>query len=115
VHRKFRLTRSDDFKRVRRNGKSYAHPLVVLTAQPNEHAELHIGFAAGRALGNAVKRNRARRMLREAMRRLLPSLASGWDMVLIARPKLASASLEEIRAALVDLLQRAGIFPVNES
>jgi ribonuclease P protein component len=110
VQRKFRLTRSDDFKRVRRNGKSYAHPLVVLVAQMNQDTGIHVGIAAGKTIGNAVQRNRAKRHLREAMRTLLPSLAPGWDLILIARPKLASASLEDTRAALTDLFQRADLF-----
>lgn len=115
MHRKFRLTRSDDFKRVRRNGRSFAHPLIVLMAQANDEPRLRIGFAAGKSVGSAVRRSRAKRLMREAARTLLPSLASGWDLVLIARPKIASASLGEVRAALADLLQRAGLFPVNES
>jgi ribonuclease P protein component len=65
--------------------------------------------------GTAVARNRAKRLLREAMRPLLPSLTSGWDLVLIARPALVSATLEEARAALLTLLHRARIIPVDES
>lgn len=115
MQRKFRLTRSDDFKRVRRNGKSYAHPLVVLVAQASEHPRIHIGVTAGRPVGNAIYRNRAKRLLREAMRPMLPDLASGWDLILIARPGMVSASLEDTRLALATLLRRAGLTPSNES
>jgi ribonuclease P protein component len=123
VQRKFRLTRSEDFKRVRRSGKSYAHPLVVLIVQsydrqsgPVEQPRLRVGVAAGRAVGTAVTRNRAKRLLREAMRALIPNIASGVDLILIARPALASATLEETRRALLTLLQRAQILtPLNES
>jgi len=108
VQRKYRLTRSDDFKRVRRYGKSYADPLVVLIVQPNATSNLQVGIAAGRSVGNAVQRNRAKRVLREALRPILPMLASGWDLVLIARPGLVPASLDQIRAAIQSLLRRAG-------
>ena len=111
MQRKFRLTRSDDFKRVRQNGKSYAHPLVVLVAQASDSPKIRVGVAASKTTGNAVHRNRAKRLLREAMRTLLPSLASGWDLILIARVGLASASLEDTRTALTSLLRRAGHFP----
>jgi ribonuclease P protein component len=114
VQRKFRLTRSEDFQRVRRNGKSYAHPLLVLVAQASETAHIRVGVAAGHTTGNAVHRNRAKRLLREAIRPILPSLASGWDLILIARPALSSATLEEARAALLTLLRRARIIPVDE-
>jgi len=130
VQRKFRLTRSEDFKRVRRDGKSYAHPLVVLIVQNSDQPRVRVGVAAGKTVGTAVIRNRSKRLLREVMRTLIPSIAlrhgeqktnrqdsaSGLDLILIARPKLASASLEETRQALQNLLQRAQIItPVHES
>ena len=116
MQRKFRLTRSEDFKRVRRSGKSYAHPLVVLIVQTHEQPRVKVGVAAGRTIGTAVHRNRAKRLLREAMRTLLPHIASNLDLILIARPGLVSATLEETRQALRNLLQRAQILiPTNES
>lgn len=126
MQRKFRLTRSEDFKRVRRDGKSYAHPLVVLIVLESEKKDqsLHVGVAAGKTVGTAVTRNRTKRLLREAMRTLIPNIAlrqaqdnaSNLDLVLIARPKLASATLEETQQAVRNLLFRAQVLiPVNES
>jgi len=116
VQRKFRLTRSEDFKRVRRSGKSYAHPLVVLIVQRNDQPRVKVGVAAGRTVGTAVYRNRAKRLLREAMRTLIPNIASNLDLILIARPGLTSASLEDARLALINLLERAQILtPTHES
>jgi ribonuclease P protein component len=116
VQRKFRLTRSEDFKRVRRSGKSYAHPLIVLIVQTHDQPRVKVGVTAGRTVGTAVYRNRAKRLLREAMRPLIPNIASGLDLILIARPGLVSATLEETRQALLNLLQRAQILiPLNES
>lgn len=139
MQRKFRLTRSEDFKRVRRSGKSYAHPLVVLIVQshdkrsspvdkrsttvphafsesPVDQPRVKVGVAAGRTVGTAVYRNRAKRLLREAMRPLIPKITSDLDLILIARPGLVSATLEETRQTLFTLLQRAGILtPLNET
>lgn len=112
MQRKFRLARSEDFKRVRRSGKSYAHPLVVLIVQTHDQprARTRVGVAAGRTVGTAVYRNRAKRLLREAMRTLIPDIGSGLDLILIARPGLVSATLQDTRQALLNLLQRAQIF-----
>ena len=101
---------------MRRSGKSYAHPLVVLIVQTHEQPRLKVGVAAGRTVGTAVHRNRAKRLLREAMRTLLPNIASNLDLILIARPGLVTATLEETRQALLNLLGRAQILiPTNES
>ena len=116
MQRKFRLTRSEDFKRVRRSGKSYAHPLVVLIVQTHDQPRVKVGVAAGRTVGTAIHRNRAKRLLREAMRTLIPNIASGLDVILIARPGIVTATLEETRQALLTLLQRAkSLIPLNES
>ncbi|MBK6794578.1 MAG: ribonuclease P protein component [Anaerolineales bacterium] len=116
MHRQFRLSRSEDFKRVRRTGKSYAHPLVVLVTQASEMKDhLKIGVTAGKTTGTAVHRNRAKRLLREAMRTLIPSIASGWDLILIARPALVTATLEDTRSALINVLTRARLFSADES
>ena len=113
---KFRLSRSEDFKRVRLTGKSYAHPLIVLVTQSSiTSTHVRVGVAAGKTTGNAVHRNRAKRLLREAMRPILSKLASGWDLVLIARPGLVTATLKDTSLALTSLLQRAQLLPADES
>jgi ribonuclease P protein component len=116
VQRKFRLTRSTDFKRVRRKGKSYAHPFVVLVVQTSEVPRVRVGVTAGRSVGGAVQRNRAKRLLREAIRPLLSELLPGRDLILIARPALLSKSLQDIRQVLTSLFHRAQVLPLsNES
>jgi ribonuclease P protein component len=102
---------------VRQTGKSFAHPLVVLVIKANESKDkLRVGVTAGKTTGTAVDRNRAKRLLREAMRPLLPNIASGFDLILIARPKLVTSTLAETRSALINLFQRANILlPLNES
>ena len=115
MQRKFRLTRSTDFKRVRRSGKSFAHPFVVLLVHGSELQKARVGVTAGRSVGGAVQRNRAKRLLREAMRPLLPGLLPGWDLILIARPALLpSITLLEIRQVLANLLRRAQIMPQSD-
>lgn len=115
MQKRFRLSRSEDFKRVRRTGKSYAHPLVVLVVQASETKEnLKIGITAGKTTGTAVQRNRAKRLLREAARTLIPATASGWDLILIARPALVTATLADTRSALLNLLTRARLLTADE-
>lgn len=72
-----------------------------------------MGVVAGRAVGSAVKRNRAKRLLRTAMQSLVGALVPGWDVVLIARAPLVESSYVEVQEALAILLRRAELVPVS--
>ena len=109
MKRRFRLTRSTDFQRVRRIGKSYAHPLVVFIAAPNELQQVRVGVVAGRAVGMAVQRNRSKRRLRACIDPLLACLPVGWDMIFLARKPMDQAGFTEICDAVQLLLRRAGL------
>lgn len=107
MKRRFRLTRSTDFKRVRRLGKSFAHPLVVLVLLANDEPELHIGVAAGRSVGGAVQRNRAKRLLRTAAHDLVPQVRLGWNVILLARQPIGGATYQQVQSAVRELASRA--------
>jgi len=109
VKRKFRLTRTADFKRVRRFGKSYAHPLVVLISSPNSENVLHIGVTASRSVGGAVERNRAKRRMRAALQAIFPAIKPGWDLIFLARQPLLTTDFKDIQAAFFSLLSGADL------
>ncbi len=109
MERKHRLTRSIDFKRVRRTGKSLAHPLAVLVSLRNGLPVTRLGVSAAKSIGGAVQRNRAKRRLREILRSQLPEIAPGWDIVVIARPEAADAEWDLLRSAIRELVQRSGL------
>lgn len=83
----------------------------MLIVQSSESPRLRVGVTAGRTVGLAVQRNRAKRLLRAAMHTLLAGLAPGADLLLIARQPLAESTLEETRSVLQSLLRRARLLP----
>ena len=94
---------------MRRHGKSYAHPFIVLVALPNERDTSRFGFSAGRSVGKAVQRNRAKRLMREAMRSVRESVRQGWDILLLARRPLADATYWQTQSAVISLLEQADL------
>jgi ribonuclease P protein component len=102
-----RLTRPADFDRVRREGRSWAGRMTVLVTLQNGLEHSRIGFAAGKRVGGAVQRNRAKRLLREAVRAYLRQIQAGWDMVWLARTGMARAAMPEVRSDVGNLLRRA--------
>ena len=107
LKRGVRLQKPADFKRVRRQGKSHAHPFVVLISRPNDVDQLRIGVSAGKRVGNAVQRNRAKRLLRAGIHRLLDGLQSGHDIILLAREAILQAKSQDVQKALEGLAKRA--------
>jgi ribonuclease P protein component len=104
-----RLTGQVDFQRVRRTGTSYSHPLFILVVSASELPAVRLGVGASRSMGTAVRRNRAKRRLREAFRPLMPDLPGGWDLVVVARPALLEADWSALQAAARLLVKRAGL------
>ena len=96
-----------NIKRVRRFGESFAHPLVVLIGLPNDREGTRFAVSAGRSVGNAVQRNRAKRLIRAALSDLMPTIAYGWDFVIVARRPLADSNCQKTQAALKSLLNKA--------
>lgn len=107
MDRSRRITNPQDFKRVRRDGESYAHPLVILVSCPNGLGHHRFGVTTSRSLDRAVDRNRAKRRLRHALRSLDAEGSRGRDHVLIARPGILQADWEELLRALSQLLEEA--------
>lgn len=107
MERRFRLRRSSDVRRVYDKGKSWVHPLLVLVAHRNELGFSRVAVTASRRVGHAADRNRAKRLMREAARHLHPQFESGWDIVLVARPRILGAKEPQVEDALDSLLERA--------
>ena len=109
-----RLSRSAEFERVYRRGRSTANRHLVLYAFPNDSTDRpRLGLSVSRKVGGAVQRNRVKRLLREAFARTEPELKPGQDVVVVARPAalelIEREGLEGVDASLTELVAKGGL------
>lgn len=103
------LKLNKDFKRLYSRGKSLAGGFVVVYMQPTRRDASRVGFAVGKHFGNAVMRNRAKRLMRESYRLLERELRGTADMVIVARNKAAGKTYSQISRDLRYVLSSLGL------
>ena len=118
--RRRRLSRSAEFERVYRQGRSKGNRFLVLYAFPREEGTVaedgpRLGLSVSRRVGGAVERNRVKRVLREAFWAEAERLPAGSDYVVVARPDARELAEREgtggVRTALAELVDGLGGTP----
>lgn len=103
------LTENYEFKRVYTRGKSVVRPTLVAYCMRKSGPAPRIGITASKKIGNAVKRNRARRLLRESARMLYPQMKPGFDLVLVSRGKTPFVNCNIVMTELASALEELGV------
>ena len=102
-----RLKKRSAFAYVYRKGeKASARNLLLFSAKSREG--LKIGLSVTKKVGNAVTRNRVKRLLREAIGKIRPRIDEGFMYVLVAYPELAADSFEDVCAEVENAFSQAG-------
>jgi len=118
VARELRLRNDFEVRQARSRGKAYAEGPLVIRVLRNalDPAANRYAFIAGKRVGNAVARNRTKRLCREVIRHLHPRLAPGYDIVVIVRGEASELpAYATARAILERLLERARLLTPEPS
>lgn len=103
------LNENKDFRRLYGRGKSKVHPALVTYVQKNRVGYCRVGITTSKKIGNAVARNRARRVIREGYRVLLPQIQGSYDIVFVARTKTTFVKSTQIAGVMAAQFKELGL------
>lgn len=104
------LCRNSEFQRLYRRGKSAVRPTVVMYAIKGRQGQIRLGITAGKKLGSAVSRNRAKRRLRELFRLIQPDIKSGIDICIVARGRVLNVPYDKLFKDFKSALEELSLF-----
>ena len=104
------IKENKDFRRIYARGKTQVSPvLVTYVLKNNRSKNIRIGITTSKKIGNAVKRNRARRVIRESFRNLAPSVRCGYDIIFVARGKTPFVKSTDVLKVMSHQLKNLGV------
>ncbi len=108
------LKSNPDFRRLYNRGISITNPALVIYYQKNRAGICRIGITTSKKIGNAVERNRSRRLLREAFRSICDSVLPQYDIVLVARSKTKYLKSTRLAQIMYDTFKEQGMLKIKE-
>ncbi|MGM0877095.1 MAG: ribonuclease P protein component [Bacillota bacterium] len=111
MRRKYRVKKNEDFQTVFKQGKSIANrQFVIYMLEKPEEREFRIGLSVSKKIGNAVTRNRVKRLIRQVFLEEKHRIASGKEFIIIARKPAADMNYHEVKSSLNHLFRKAKIY-----
>jgi ribonuclease P protein component len=109
-----KLKKTKEFKRVYSGGKSVSNRFVVMYYMPNGLRINRVGYSVSKKIGKSVVRNRVKRLLHETFRNLNPFLNQGYDVVFVARGKIADIDFHTLKESIEKLLKKTPLYKERE-
>lgn len=103
------LNKNQDFRRIYSKGKYLSSNLLVSYILKNKSNSVRLGITTSKKIGNAVQRNRARRILRASFAKLKENLLQGFDIVFVARKKTPFVKSYDVCKDMSYQLRKMGI------
>ncbi len=100
------IKKNKEFRKIYSKGKSTADRYVVIYSLENKLNICRVGFTVSKKIGNAVKRNRIRRIFREVCRLNLKKIPGGYDYILLARRDITGLNYWQIEKSILKLLKK---------
>ncbi|MBQ9517173.1 MAG: ribonuclease P protein component [Eubacterium sp.] len=106
------LKENKDFRRLYYRGKSVASPCLVTYAM-RSRGGVRYGITTSKKIGNAVQRNRSRRVIRAALSELEGQIGGSWDIVFVARSKTGYVKMQRVQKEMEEHFKKLGVIDEN--
>ncbi|MBE6719400.1 MAG: ribonuclease P protein component [Ruminococcaceae bacterium] len=103
------LKENKDFRRLYYRGASIATPCLVTYAMKSKKSGVRYGITTSKKIGNAVQRNRSRRVIRAALSELEPKINGNWDIVFVARSKTSYVKMQRVMSEMTTHFKKLGV------
>ena len=103
-----------DFRRLYNRGKTVTDPALVIYYSKNRAGICRIGITTSKKIGNAVERNRSRRLLKEAFRSICPQVSPCYDIVIVARSKTKYVKSTRLAEIMQRIFSEQGMLNTGE-
>ena len=103
------LRRKNDFSSIYNKGRSVGERYVVLFYRKNGLPYNRTAFLASKKVGNSVRRNRARRLMKESYRQIAGSFLIGYDFIFIARNTICNSKCADVKKSIEAAARKAGV------
>ena len=108
------LKLNTQFQRLYKKGAAAVRPSLVMYARHSGQNRCRLGITAGKKLGGAVKRNRAKRVITAAFRDCAPYIKPNYDFIIVARTRILNIKSTAAAESMLKLFREAGILKTDE-
>lgn len=103
------MKENKDFRRLYYRGKNKASSCIVTYVMKTKRKGCRIGITTSKKIGNAVERNRSRRVIRAAYSQLEPMIDGSWDIVFVARSKTSKVKMQKVLSEMQSHFEMLGV------
>lgn len=110
IGKEFRIRESQQYNNIYQNGKKYLSKCLIVFVLKNDLGINRFGIVTSKKVGNAIKRNKAKRRLTALVEENRLNLQQGYDFILVSRPLISKTDYSQLEKDFVSVMRKTGVW-----